>query len=402
MPATTLYKMALQAAIRLSAQINDIADMPYELARPFLLKIQSPQQLRDIEINCPHIAEADEELWRAFIARDIPDWESKIAEPKNKRSWHKIYLMLQRREERKAAEDEEKLRKTLAGEGLKKAEKEALFVQKVLPHARAEDEHNFFVDGVPNKKLNGWGGEKKQPSLKNAKTGKEMLGAIRRQAADASKARAMVRTVVPQTAAQKLANAKRQITQPPAGMTPTRSLTIAPRELHPHEKDMMADIKRARATQKIQPPTRTTNAKLAEKNQQTVEAAARKARAENEAKLKALTQNHKKPPPAASPPKRFEFAPSAVVVDPAKRLSPPTVPASMNTDGRTSFARQPAAVADVPTSPKQLVASTERSPGVCVTPPESTSPNPSSPPPKMIKKRPAPGSIFMNNKKRKI
>lgn len=400
--------MALQAAIRLSAQINDIADMPYELARPILLKIQSPQQLRDIEINCPHVAEADKELWINFIQRDIPDWESKIVEPKNKNSWHKVYRWLQRKEERKAAEDEEALRKTLAGEGIKKAEKNTLFVHKVLPHARAEDEHNFYIDGVKNKGVNDWGFEKRPPSLKNAKTGKDMLDALRRQAADVSKVRAMAKPFAAPTAAQKLANAKRQITQAPASMVRTaaaaRPLTIAPRELLPHEKAMMAEMKQARATTKIQPPTRMANVRIAAKNQKAVEAATRKAREENEAKLRALTQSHRRPSTVSSPPsKPYDFAPSPVVVDQARRASPSTMPTTRVTTAHTPAASPPFASASASSPPKQPTVtrnefdSHDSAPAASSTSPESNSA------PKMVKKRPAPSSIFMNNnKKRKI
>ncbi|KAF2173508.1 hypothetical protein M409DRAFT_15788 [Zasmidium cellare ATCC 36951] len=407
MPATTLFKMAMQAAIRLSAQINDIADMPYELARPILLKIQSPQQLRDIEINCPHIAEADKELWVHFIQRDIPDWESKIVEPKNKNSWHKVYRWLQRKEERKAAEDEEALRKTLAGEGVKKAEKNALFIDKVLPHARAEDEHNFYIDGVKNKNLNASGSDKrKPPTMKNAKTGRDMLGAIRRQAVETSRARSMVKPFAPPTASQRLDNAKRQITQAPASMIQSaiasRPLTIAPREPLPHEKAMMKEMNRMRATTKIQPPTRMANIKFAEQNKQAIEAATRKAREVNEAKLRALTQVQKRPSTASSPPsKAYDFAPSPIVVDPSKRASPPIMTAAPPARVQTPAASPPAASAPPP--PKQPVAiSPDSTPKTSASQAKSISPE-SSPPPKMMKKRPAPTSIFMNtNKKRKI
>lgn len=396
--------MATQAAIRLAAQINDIADMPYALARPFLLKIQSPQQLRDIEINCPHIAEADEELWRAFIARDIPDWQTKIVEPKNKNSWHKVYRYLQRKEELKAAEDEENLRKTMAGEGLKKAEKKTLFVDKVLPHARAEDEHNFFIDGVARKDLNDWGIQKKPPSLKNAKTGKDIMSALRRRAAEPSRARAMAKPFAPQTSARKLANAKSQITQAPPTTVrqaaPARPLTIAPREQLPHEKAMMAEFNKKRAATKIQPPGKMSTVKYAEQNQHRIEAATRKAREENEAKLKALTQNTRRASTTSSPPsKPYDFAPSPIVVDPAKRASPPKMPPAcvMASATNTPAASPPGTKASSP--PSQPMATTTEPHFNSTT---SISPEASSPP-KMVKKRPAPGSIFMNtNKKRKI
>ncbi|KAK4497834.1 hypothetical protein PRZ48_010488 [Zasmidium cellare] len=414
MPATTLFKMAMQAAIRLSAQITDIADMPYELARPILLKIQSPQQLRDIELNCPHIAEADKELWVHFIQRDIPDWKNKIVEPKNPSSWHKVYRYLLRKEEEKAAEDEEALRKTLAGEGIKKQEKNALFVNKVLPHARAEDEHNFYIDGVKNKNLTDTERKKQPPTLRTAKTGRDMLGAIRRQAAESSRARAMYKPFAQPTASQQLANAKRQITKAPPSMVQaaSRPLTIAPRELLPHELDMMKDIKRAKANTRIQPPTRMANVKIAEKNQQAVSAATRQAREANEAKLRALTQSHQRRPSAASSPpsKPYDFAPSPIVIDPSKRTSPPTMPSARPATLKRKAASPPAEAIPVdcwntPSPPSQpldtTTTTTSGTANASAAQAKSISPE-SSPPPKMMKKRPA-TSIFMNtNKKRKI
>jgi elongin-A len=43
--------------------ITDIADMPYEVAEGFLKSIEDPKQLRELEVQCPQIADADADIW---------------------------------------------------------------------------------------------------------------------------------------------------------------------------------------------------------------------------------------------------------------------------------------------------------------------------------------------------
>ncbi|KAI9886238.1 MAG: hypothetical protein M1823_001973 [Watsoniomyces obsoletus] len=56
------------------SSINSVGDIPYPLIRGLLAKIESPYQLHKIEQNSPHLVGETDELWIAFIRRDIPDY----------------------------------------------------------------------------------------------------------------------------------------------------------------------------------------------------------------------------------------------------------------------------------------------------------------------------------------
>jgi hypothetical protein len=45
MPADTLLDIAVRACCRISKRITDIGDIPYDLIRPVLIKVESPEQL---------------------------------------------------------------------------------------------------------------------------------------------------------------------------------------------------------------------------------------------------------------------------------------------------------------------------------------------------------------------
>ncbi|KAI6823842.1 hypothetical protein KC332_g11067 [Hortaea werneckii] len=185
MPAPTLTSIAQRACVRALPNITDVADIPYELLRPVLKKIINPSHLREIEQNSPQIGDADAELWRAFIARDIPNWQQKIIEPKNPRSWWKVYRKLVREEERAKEEQEAQLAAAMSGIKQEKDANRAQYVQKVIPQGSSRGK--AFIDGQPNPALStGWGGIR-VPSLKNAKRGPDALAAIRKQSSQAAK-----------------------------------------------------------------------------------------------------------------------------------------------------------------------------------------------------------------------
>ncbi|KAI7533206.1 hypothetical protein KC331_g13182 [Hortaea werneckii] len=185
MPAPTLTSIAQRACVRALPNITDVSDIPYDLLRPVLKKIINPSHLREIEQNSPHIGDADAELWRAFIARDIPNWQEKIIEPKNPRSWWKVHRKLVREEERAKEEQEAQLAAAMSGIKQEKDANRAQYVQKVIPQGSSRGK--AFIDGQPNPSAStGWGGIR-VPSLKNAKRGPDALAAIRKQSSQAAK-----------------------------------------------------------------------------------------------------------------------------------------------------------------------------------------------------------------------
>ncbi|KAI1429911.1 RNA polymerase II transcription factor SIII subunit A-domain-containing protein [Xylaria sp. FL1777] len=92
----SLVELCTIVCLRNTKEITDIGDIPYRIARPILLKIDSAAQLRQIEINSPQLEVDTPELWKRLIARDFPVISRREAFlPKNPRLWHKIYAKYQ-------------------------------------------------------------------------------------------------------------------------------------------------------------------------------------------------------------------------------------------------------------------------------------------------------------------
>ncbi|KAL1999837.1 hypothetical protein VTN02DRAFT_3896 [Thermoascus thermophilus] len=114
MPPPSLLQLCTRAAIQNVKNLNDIGEMPYSLARPFLLKIESPGQLRFLEQRSPHIMQDDKELWLEFIKRDIPEWE-RFDLPEESDCWYDVYRDLLEQVQRRVDEDAEKMKLALEG-----------------------------------------------------------------------------------------------------------------------------------------------------------------------------------------------------------------------------------------------------------------------------------------------
>ncbi|KAL1991050.1 hypothetical protein VTN49DRAFT_5554 [Thermomyces lanuginosus] len=104
MPAASLLAMSTRAAAQNVKNLVDIGNMPYSLVRPILSKVESPAQLRAIELQSPHIMEEDRELWIEFIKRDIPQWE-RFELPEKSNCWYDIYRDLLEQVQREVEED---------------------------------------------------------------------------------------------------------------------------------------------------------------------------------------------------------------------------------------------------------------------------------------------------------
>ncbi|KAM0714335.1 hypothetical protein Q7P37_010122 [Cladosporium fusiforme] len=174
MPAPTLSAMAQNAAIRNISSITDIADLPYHAVEPILRRIDNPQQLREVEINCPHIAESSGPLWNAFIKRDVSNADRKMIYPKDPRSWWKVYRKMVKQEESEKADAEEALKRAMMGLQEAKGSSETKIVNKVM--AQGQKKKTGFFDGVMH---SGSGGGSKA-MLWNAKNGRDALGAMQR------------------------------------------------------------------------------------------------------------------------------------------------------------------------------------------------------------------------------
>ncbi|EHA25139.1 hypothetical protein ASPNIDRAFT_135894, partial [Aspergillus niger ATCC 1015] len=127
MPPPSLLQLCTATAIRNVKQLNDIGNIPYVLARPFLLKVESPEKLRTLELQSPHLMRDDEELWLEFIKRDIPRWDEYDL-PEKPDCWYDVYCDLREQVQRAVEEDAEKLKMALDGISSERQEKSAKFV----------------------------------------------------------------------------------------------------------------------------------------------------------------------------------------------------------------------------------------------------------------------------------
>ncbi|KAI6811172.1 hypothetical protein KC340_g17499 [Hortaea werneckii] len=280
MPAPTLTSIAQRACVRALPNITDVSDIPYDLLRPVLKKIINPSHLREIEQNSPHIGDADAELWRSFIARDIPNWQEKIIEPKNPRSWWKVHRKLVREEERAKEEQEAQLAAAMSGIKQEKDANRAQYVQKVIPQGSSRGK--AFIDGQPNPSVStGWGGIR-VPSLKNAKRGPDALAAIRKQSSQAAKDKGIYKRQETFNRTMGPANGRSQIKAAPDWMIrektkPAPGPAVAPARAEAHGR--VGQQGQGVFTGKREPTARD----------RALDQAVRSSNAEREARLRALT-----------------------------------------------------------------------------------------------------------------
>ncbi|RAL15076.1 elongin A domain-containing protein [Aspergillus homomorphus CBS 101889] len=127
MPPPSLLQLCTATAIRNIKHLDDIGNIPYALARPFLLKVESPEKLRALELQSPHLMQDDEELWLEFIKRDIPRWEEYDL-PEKPDCWYDVYCDLREQVQRAVDEDAEKLKMALDGISSERAKHSAKLV----------------------------------------------------------------------------------------------------------------------------------------------------------------------------------------------------------------------------------------------------------------------------------
>lgn len=369
--------MAARTAARNISDIVDFGTMPYEVALNVLKTIKNPAQLREIEENCPHIADSDAELWKAFIVRDIPNWESKMIYPQNPRSWWKVYRKLMRQEELIEAAQEDALRKQLAKDTIKKSEQSTTYVPQVVSFAATKTDARIHPQAHARAAANG------KSWTKQPKHGEKIVSAILRQTAEAHKIR---KPFQPTHAGGSLAAAKRQISHAPATMIPGAQ-RVQPRALLPHQEALLEEHNRHRAD--IRAPTSRVK-----KSSAIPDALAQK-RAINEKKLRELTNSR---PASAS---NAEFRPKFELT--SSRAAP-------HSYTKTNDEKKPQ-VETVKTTLTPKRKPVEASPSISPAPiAKSASPQPttssqasssSQQPTLMKRKRPAATNIFMAKKQKR-
>lgn len=113
MPADTLYEMTKRQLIRNIHMLEDIGDLPYAFLAPVLRQIKNPDQLDNLEKNCPQILGETGEIWMKFIKRDIPDYEKQAHKPRDEKNWSKVYRKLKRDAEKEEEAQKEALKQQM-------------------------------------------------------------------------------------------------------------------------------------------------------------------------------------------------------------------------------------------------------------------------------------------------
>lgn len=199
MPAPTLYDLAKKRLVQNIHMLEDVGDLPYAFLAPILRHVQIPEQLVELETNCPQLLGETGEIWLKLIKRDIPGWESKPHQPRDPKHWCKVYKKLKR----DAEKDEE-------------AQQEAL-KQKLQALQKDRKGHQTTIlegkVGIPTQRRSGWGGPGSWgvPAAP-AKTGKVAFDKLRRGMFDLGRARPKA-SMMPQHI---LNERKRTVAQAPA------------------------------------------------------------------------------------------------------------------------------------------------------------------------------------------
>jgi elongin-A len=173
--------------------LTDIGHLEYFQVRSILQRIDSPEQLHQIEIHSPQIKGEDAELWRAFIARDIPTWSRKNYVPKNPHKWYEVYCRYKREQQKEIEAAEATLKESMLGIQKHRATHVSKVVDmKTLPKLPRDPRMLANNGGVP---LNKHRGFKKEGASSLAWTagsktkltdGKSVLTRARREAKEIS------------------------------------------------------------------------------------------------------------------------------------------------------------------------------------------------------------------------
>ena len=128
----------------------DVGDFEYWKIQSILKRVDSPQQLHEIETSSPQIKGEDAELWMTFIRRDIPNWKDKNYAPKNPTKWYEIYCRYKKELRKELEKDEQELKARMAELNKKKATNVSKIVElRKLPKLPRDPRMMANNGGVP-------------------------------------------------------------------------------------------------------------------------------------------------------------------------------------------------------------------------------------------------------------
>jgi len=196
----------------------DVGSFEYWQIRSVLQRVESPEQLHQIELNSPQLLGEDAELWQSFISRHIPNWRTKNYKPKNPKKWYEVYCKYKKEQQEEIARDEEILRNSMMGlKAARETNVSKIVDLKMLPKLPKDPRMIANNGGVPIKKgvfrketpgtLNWTSGSKTKMT-----DGKSVLVRARREAKEISQ---MGRLAKP---THRLSGALGQVRRAPEGM----------------------------------------------------------------------------------------------------------------------------------------------------------------------------------------
>lgn len=303
--------MAQRAAMRQITSVTDVADLPYRTVEPILRRIDNPAQLREIEKNCPQIAEQSGDLWQALIRRDVSNADQKMMYPKDPRSWWKVYRKMMKEEQAAKEEAEEQLRRAMQGIKEEKKGGETRIINAVLPTGKASKGRAQFIDGVRNTGT---------PRIPSEKT--DALKAIQRASAAA---RANIFKPRVQPGKVRIPPARSQIRHTP------KSMGLSDEKISAAAARAAAEVRKyVEPKSELQRSQKVFAPQLGKKSaaDRAIEEARWKAQQQREERLRALTGNATKPRPAATATAASASTPATSPPAAAARLSPPKSTAS--------------------------------------------------------------------------
>ncbi|KAG5948040.1 hypothetical protein E4U60_002454 [Claviceps pazoutovae] len=136
MPPKSLLELTTAACLKHLKALESIGDfLPYDAVRHILLKVESPHQLRKIELNSPQIKGHTGELWLKLIEKDFPlEYKNNAYKPQNPDHWYRVWQKYKKEHDAAIKASEAKLKDALAGLRQDKEQNTSRIIErKLLP-----------------------------------------------------------------------------------------------------------------------------------------------------------------------------------------------------------------------------------------------------------------------------
>ncbi|KAF2676820.1 hypothetical protein K458DRAFT_424435 [Lentithecium fluviatile CBS 122367] len=204
MPIASLYDLAKARLIQNIHMLDDVGDLPYAFLAPVLRAVQNPDQLIELETNCPQLLGETSEIWLRFIKRDIPSWDKKPHQPRDEKNWSKVYRKLKRDAEKEEEAQAEALKQRMQAIQKDRKGHQTTIVEGQTGYQPSPRRKGFAFGGG-----SGW-----TKSAAPKETGKVAFDKLRRGIFDQKQARPKAS----QMPAHILAQRKKAVAQAPARM----------------------------------------------------------------------------------------------------------------------------------------------------------------------------------------